>query len=96
MLVITPITDKVYLSLSNAINNHYCFAGTGPPGSGKTETIRDLAASLLRRAVIINCGEQELNAQDMANIFKGTAMTGAWTIFDCFNKLDPTIMSAVA
>jgi len=81
--------------MSNAISNHYFGASIGPPGTGKTETIKDLAASLLRRSIIVN-GCDNFSVQAMANIFKGTAMVGAWTIVDEFVKIKPTLMAAIA
>jgi len=51
-LVITAVTEKVYLFFSNALSDYYCGAAVGPAGTGKTETIKDLARGLFRRSIV--------------------------------------------
>ena len=41
--VITPITERVFLSLTSAISSFHCAALTGSAGVGKCQTITDLA-----------------------------------------------------
>lgn len=59
-LVVTPLTERAFLSLTSSLQSFHCGALVGPPTTGKSETIGELAkvkgiwTTLIRRFTLLN------------------------------------------
>ncbi|PRP81711.1 hypothetical protein PROFUN_10811 [Planoprotostelium fungivorum] len=94
-LVHTPLTDKCYLTLTQAMNNGYGGNPYGPAGTGKTESVKALGLLFARQVLVFNCDEA-IDFKSMGRILIGVVKCGAWGCFDEFNRLDEEVLSAVS
>ncbi|KAL2914266.1 hypothetical protein HK105_206212 [Polyrhizophydium stewartii] len=94
-LVHTPLTDKCYLTLTQAMSSGFGGNPFGPAGTGKTESVKALGVLFGRQVLVFNCDEG-IDYKSMGRIFVGLVKCGAWGCFDEFNRLEEAVLSAVS
>ncbi|XP_055954873.1 dynein axonemal heavy chain 8-like [Patella vulgata] len=80
-VALTPMTERCFLTMSQALKQHHGSCVTGPVGVGKTETVKGLANILGNFLGMFHCSIT-FNPISLGKIAQGMAMDGCWGCFD--------------
>ncbi|XP_023931015.1 dynein beta chain, ciliary-like [Lingula anatina] len=93
--VVTPLCEKAFFTLCQAVKANMGGLCMGPAASGKLETVHELSRSLGRPLYTFNC-TAAMDSFMLHDIFRGFATTGSWICFNKLTMLDPTVLSVCA
>ncbi|CAH0394939.1 unnamed protein product [Bemisia tabaci] len=94
-LVITPLSDRFYLTVTQALYFHLGASPVGFAGAGKSETVRDLAKTLGLLCIVIHCtSSMELGVFQLW--LKGLCQCGAWGVFENLSQVNSSTLSALS
>ncbi|XP_020627063.1 dynein beta chain, flagellar outer arm-like isoform X2 [Orbicella faveolata] len=93
-LVLSPLTDKCYVGLAQAVKNKMVGVCTGEFGTGKTETVAELAKILGNPLYSFNCSTST-NRETLIDIFRGLACSGAWVCLNNISTIPSPVLSVL-
>ena len=93
-VMLTPLTERCFLSLTQAISYNFGGCLVGPTSSGKTQTIKGFSHLLGRFMISLSC-LQDFEPGSIARIFTGIAQEASWCLFDELQQASSTTLSVI-
>ncbi len=89
------MTEKCYLTMTQALAIGLGGNPFGPAGTGKTETIKALGNALGKMVIVFNCDESN-SLENIQRVLIGIIGSRSWGCFDEFNRLSLKELSSIS
>ncbi|XP_054720078.1 dynein axonemal heavy chain 2-like [Uloborus diversus] len=86
-LVITPLTERCFLSLTMALHLHQSILLQGRDGVGKTETLKELGRCIGNYVMVVSCSETLTSSALIRNV-SAISQIGVWCLLEHFDQLN--------
>ncbi|GFO25145.1 dynein beta chain, ciliary-like, partial [Plakobranchus ocellatus] len=93
--VISPLTERVFVMITQAVKAHVGMLCMGPREGTKFEIVHEMSKSLGQPMYVFNCTKTTDYIQ-LQDIFRGLASTGCWVCFNDLSMLQPSCLSLMA
>ncbi|KAL5009692.1 hypothetical protein ScPMuIL_011997 [Solemya velum] len=93
-VALTPLTERCFLTMSQALFHFQGSCVTGPVGVGKTEVVKGLGNILGHFLAMFQCSQQS-DPVSIGRLVQGAAMDGCWCVLDEGHSLCKEAMSVL-
>eukprot|EP00795_Rhopilema_esculentum_P017364 gene17364-8957_t len=93
-IIMTSLTERCFVSLTQAVSSNFGGCLQGPASTGKTQTIKGFAHLLGRFLISISC-LKDFEVNSIGRIFTGVAQEAAWCLFDEFQQASSITVSVI-
>ena len=90
----TSLTERCFVSLTQAVSSNFGGCLQGPASTGKTQTIKGFSHLLGRFLISISC-LKDFEVNSIGRIFTGVAQDAAWCLFDEFQQASSVTVSVI-